>query len=1455
MRENTLAPGNPGTGESGAAFTINNCNYKAGNMSSIETKETKCSYRAGIDIGSTTVKIIVSDGERIVYQNYKRHNADVRKTVTEMLAKVQEALGDISCTIAVTGSGGMNLAKVLDIEFVQEVIAVASEVKAVSEGVDVVIELGGEDAKIIFLSGGIEQRMNGICAGGTGAFIDQMAALIQTDAEGLNELAKHYRDIYPIAARCGVFAKSDIQPLINDGVPREDLAASIFQAVVNQTISGLACGRKIKGKVAFLGGPLYFLSELREAFIRTLKLTDETAVVPENAHLFAARGAARRESTGKERALSSLIDILEHTDRIVTEMHTMPPLFESEEDYRAFKERQSAYVVKKRSFSDYTGDCFLGMDAGSTTMKLAVISTEGELLYSWYGNNFGDPLKVAKEALLDMYAKKNPEAHIRYSCSSGYGEELVKNAFMLDEGEVETVSHYYAARFFEPDVDSILDIGGQDMKFIRIKDGSVDSIVLNEACSSGCGSFIENFANSLGYSAAEFAALAVKGRNPVDLGTRCTVFMNSNVKQAQKEGAPVEDIAAGLSYSVIKNALFKVIKLNDVTGLGEKVVVQGGTFYNDAVLRGFELIAGHEAVRPDIAGIMGAFGSALVARERYTGQATGMASRKEVEGFTYETASARCGGCTNNCRLTVNHFSNGKRYISGNRCEKGLGRSKASEEVPNLYEYKKKRLFDYQRVTPETAKATVGIPRVLNMYENFPFWIAFFTNLQICVELSPFSDTLIYEKGMDSIPSESECYPAKLAHGHIEWLIEKGVKTIFYPCVMYERKEVESAKNQYNCPMVISYPENIKNNVENLNEQGVRFLNPFISFADKKVLAECLTDFMRKEFSVNKSEVFWAVEAGWTEMTKAREDIALEGLRAIQWMKDKGRQGIVLAGRPYHIDPGVNHGISEMIAGYGYAVLTEDSVSSMNLDEVALRSTNQWTYHARLYSAAQFVAKRKDMELIQLNSFGCGVDAVTIDQVQELLQSAGRMYTLLKIDEVNNLGAARIRVRSLIAAMKMRKAEPAVKGAEDYHRLEFTKEMYKSGEYTILCTDMIQPHFDFFEAAMRVCGYRLINMKNEGTSVLDMGLKYVNNDACYPTMIVTGQILDAVKSGKYDTDRLAVFMVQTGGGCRASNYVAFIRKALKDMGCPQIPVISISPNMMEKNSGLILTPTMGFKALQAIIYGDVLMKVKYRMRPYEKQKGSVDALYEKWRAKCVEDLSRKQIAWSTFHANCRNIIEEFDNVPVYEDMVKPKVGIVGEVLVKYMPVANNHLADILEGEGAEVVMPDFVEFIEYCFWNNVYRHKIGGAGGFVTFVSQVFIKFMDDFRGKIRKAYAKSRHFSMDAPLKKIREYAVEILQLGNQCGEGWFLAGEVVNLIKEKVDNIVCIQPFGCLPNHIVGKGIIKKVKELYPQSNIVAVDYDPSASRVNQVNRIRLMLEVAKDKLAENGPLTDAV
>ena len=1406
-------------------------------------------YRLGIDIGSTTVKVaVIDDNNKILFADYERHYANIQETLASLLKKCKGELGELSLRPNITGSGGLTLSGYLHIPFVQEVVAVATALQDYAPRTDVAIELGGEDAKIIYFTGGIDQRMNGICAGGTGSFIDQMASLLQTDAAGLNEYAKNYKAIYPIAARCGVFAKSDIQPLINDGATREDLAASIFQAVVNQTISGLACGKPIRGNVAFLGGPLHFLPELRNAFIRTLNLTGDAIIAPDHSHLFAAVGAAMNAKDHAEIfSLDKLIADLSGGIKMKFEVKRMQPLFKDEADYKEFTDRHDQYKVRRGDLSTYEGNVFLGIDAGSTTTKVALVGEDGSLLYSFYSSNNGSPLATAISSIKEIKSLLPDSAKIAYSCSTGYGEALLKAAFMLDEGEVETISHYYAAAFFDPSVDCILDIGGQDMKCIRIKDGTVDSVQLNEACSSGCGSFIETFAKSLNYSVQDFAKAALFAQNPVDLGTRCTVFMNSNVKQAQKEGASVADISAGLAYSVIKNALIKVIKITSAGDLGKNVVVQGGTFYNDAVLRSFERISGCNAVRPDIAGIMGAFGAALIARERYMHRPheTTMLSLDDMINLTYTTTMSRCRGCVNHCVLTINRFEGGRQYISGNRCERGLGVEKAKRDIPNLFTWKYHRLFDYEPLTADKAtRGVVGIPRVLNMYENFPYWATFFKELGFRVMLSPQSSHQIYELGIETIPSESECYPAKLAHGHISWLIKRDVPFIFYPCIPYERKEVPGAGNHYNCPMVTSYSENIKNNMEELKEKNVKFLNPFMAFTSEAVLSKQLQEVFKKEFDIPESETKKAAKKAWDELAQARTDVEKKGEEVLQYLKDTGKHGIVLAGRPYHIDPEINHGIADMITSYGFAVLTEDSVSHLGKVERPLVVTDQWMYHSRLYAAATFVKTQDNLDLVQLNSFGCGLDAVTTDQVSDILTRSGKIYTVLKIDEVNNLGAARIRIRSLISALRVREERRYTRNivSSSYNRVIFTKEMKKN--YTLLCPQMSPIHFELIEPAIRSFGYNLVVLQNDDKTAVDTGLKYVNNDACYPSLIVIGQIMDALLSGKYDLDHTAVLMSQTGGGCRASNYIGFIRRALEKAGMAQIPVISINANGMETNPGFTYTPSMLVKALQAVVYGDVFMRVLYATRPYEAVPGSANALHEKWKKICVKALSTKSAGMMTFVKNIRGIIHDFDNLE-RTNVHKPKVGIVGEILVKFSPTANNHIVELLESEGAEAVMPDLMDFLLYCFYNSNFKADNLGMKRSTAHLCNMAISLLEYMRKAARIALEKSTHFTPPSRIKELAVMANGFVSLGNQTGEGWFLTGEMLELIKSGVNNIVCVQPFGCLPNHIVGKGVIKELRYANPKANIIAVDYDPGASEVNQLNRIKLMLSTAQKNL----------
>ena len=1410
-------------------------------------------YALGIDIGSTTVKIAVLDADKkLVFSDYRRHFADIQGTLADLIEEASAGLGDVSVSPVITGSGGLTLAGNMEVPFLQEVVAVSSSLQQHSPQTNVAIELGGEDAKIIYFDGNsIDQRMNGTCAGGTGSFIDQMASLLQTDVSGLNEYAKDYKSLYTIAARCGVFAKSDIQPLINEGATKEDLAASIFQAVVNQTISGLACGRPIRGYVAFLGGPLHFLSELRTAFIRTLNLDEEHAIIPENSHLFAAIGSALNAEGEGARLMSEFVHMLRHGIRIEFEVPRMDPLFSSREDYEDFIKRQERYNVKTADLETYSGNCFLGIDAGSTTTKAALVSEDGELLYSFYSNNNGNPLKTVITSVQEIYSLLPDDAHIAWSCSTGYGEALMKAALMLDEGEVETIAHYYAASFFDPDVDCILDIGGQDMKCIKIKNHAVDSVLLNEACSSGCGSFIETFAKSLNYSVQDFAKAALFAEHPFDLGTRCTVFMNSKVKQAQKEGASVEDISAGLSYSVIKNALYKVIKVSDASELGRHIVVQGGTFYNDGVLRAFEKTAGCEAIRPDIAGIMGAFGAGLIARERFhendgkegaEAKVSTMLSIDQINSLQYTTHNAKCQGCTNHCRLTINRFSGGRQFISGNRCERGLGLKKNKDNLPNLYEFKEKLLFRRESLPEDEAdRGIIGIPRVLNMYELYPFWHTFFTQLKYRVILSPPGSHRIYELGIESIPSESECYPAKIAHGHIEWLIAQGIRKIFYPCVPYERKEFKDAGNHYDCPIVTSYPMNIKNNVENLRDLDIEFECPFVAFTNRDTVEKQLVDLFPQ---ISGDEIRRAVYAGWAELERVRQAIYDEGQRVLDYLEKTGRHGIVLAGRPYHIDPEIHHGIPDLINSFGMAVLSEDSISNLAEIERPLTVLDQWMYHSRLYAAAEYVKTRDDLDLIQLNSFGCGVDAVTTDEVQDILAGSDKIYTCLKIDEVNNLGAARIRIRSLMAAIRIRAQHPYMREIHSaaINPVVFTKEMKKN--YTILCPQMSPIHFNLLESALRASGYDLVCVNPPEKYSVDLGLKYVNNDACYPSIIVVGQMMAELTSGKYDLNRTAIIMSQTGGGCRASNYMGFFRRALRKAGLENVPVISASVQGLESNPGFKVSLPLAQRLIYSIVLGDLFMKCLYHVRPYEIEPGSADRLHDKLEDECRKFLMSGSISMPKFRRICRHIVSEFDRLPI-NDGKKPRVGIVGEILVKYLPAANNHLVELLEREGAEAVQPEMADFFLYSFYNTNFKAQNHYANKWTARICNWAISYIEYVRKAGNEALAASSRFEPPKRIQDLGEMAKDIVSLGNQTGEGWFLTAEMLELIQNGTPNIVCIQPFGCLPNHVVGKGVIKEVRRQHPEANIAAIDFDPGASEVNQLNRIKLMLSTANKNL----------
>ena len=1407
----------------------------------------------GLDVGSTTVKIVVMDENLdTVYTNYTRHNSDTKNTVCNVLDDLVKRFPESEFTLALTGSGAMSAATFLDVPFIQEVVSCKRAVEKYIPKTDVVIELGGEDAKIIYFGKSIEQRMNGSCAGGTGAFIDQMASLLNTDSAGLNELAKNHTVIYPIASRCGVFAKTDVQPLINEGAAKEDIAASIFQAVVNQTISGLACGRPIRGNVAFLGGPLNYLSELRQRFIETLHLTDEQIIVPDEAHLLVARGAALDSLDMKPISVEKLkakIQMLKTSHDTTT--NPLKPLFVTDSEYEEFKESHNKDVVKKGDLKNYHGDCFIGIDAGSTTTKLVVTDNEGTLLYSLYESNGGNPLKSVMGMLKKLYAVIPKDAKIRCSGVTGYGESLIKTALNVDLNEIETIAHYTAAKKFMPDVTSIVDIGGQDMKYIKLKNNSIENIMLNEACSSGCGSFIETFAKSLGLSIEEFVQSALESRNPVDLGSRCTVFMNSKIKQAQKEGYSVGDISAGLSYSVIKNAIQKVMKIRDMKVLGDHIVVQGGTFYNDAVLRAFELLVGKNVIRPDIAGLMGAYGVALLAQEQYEANkdmeyVSTLASIEDIDNLKIEASHVRCNGCENHCLLTINKFSNGTKHISGNRCEKGAGIVSENKELPNLVKYKYQRIFDYKPLDEKDApRGTIGIPRVLNMYEDYPFWFTFLTNLGFRVIISEKSNRKTYEKGMESMPSESVCYPAKLSHGHIISLLQQGIKTIFYPCMPFSRKEYKDADNHYNCPIVISYSEVLKNNVEELKADDVTFLNPFLPF-EPKTLAKTILGLPEfKKYNFTKKELLNAAQKAEEEYRHCRADIHAEGLKAVKYLDENHLKGIVLAGRPYHIDPEINHGIDTLITSLGLAVITGDSIANLTEAKAPLRVVNQWVYHARLYAAADFVGKHDNLELVQLNSFGCGVDAVTTDQVEEILSSFNKMYTLIKIDEVNNLGAVRIRIRSLLASMNKREKDKIeANGDGDYTAKKkiFTKDMR---DYKILIPQMAPIHFELIETAVKSCGYNVELLRNCTDHTVETGLKYVNNDACYPSILVTGQMIEALESGKYDLNKTALIMSQTGGGCRATNYIGFIRKALKDAGFADIPVISFNVVGMEKMPGFKITPKLVEKLLKVVVYGDLLQKMLTKNRAYEVHKGETQKLYDTWMEKCKKLLEHSSMA--EFKQSIYDMVEDFEKIELDTSVEKPKVGIVGEVLIKYHPFGNNFVADKLEQEGAEVVLPDFMGFVKFMATHKITFNTLIKTDKFKAKIFKLAIKLIDILEKDERIALANSKKgYLQPCDIWELETKVKDILSIGNQTGEGWFLTAEMIEYIEHGIPNIVCVQPFACLPNHVVGKGVIKTIRDQFPYANIAAIDYDPGASEANQTNRIKLLMAVAKDNLS---------
>ena len=1401
----------------------------------------------GIDVGSTTVKVAaLSPYLKLLFGRYQRHMSDIRKATMCLLKELEEKFSGYRITASISGSGGMGLAKLMGLPFCQEILAETKAVQTFHPETDVIIELGGEDEKITYLRNGVDQRMNGACAGGTGAFIDRMASLLSVDAAGMGKLAAHAKEIYPIASRCGVFAKTDIQALLNEGTSHEDIALSVFQSVVNQTISGLTCGRPIHGKVAFLGGPLTFQPMLRKRFQETLHIADEDMIVPDHGELYVAIGAAVSAMHDKPMDLDNWLKKVEATDDIdLGVSKTLPALFENQEDYKAFKERHEKFHAPRGDIANAHGPVWLGIDAGSTTIKAVLLDKDNRILYEYYSSNQGTPLAGARRILSDLYDKLPKGVTICGAGVTGYGEELIKRALETDIGEVETMAHYRGAKHFLPDVTTILDIGGQDMKCCRIKDGAVDEILLNEACSSGCGSFLDTFAQSLGMDIKTFSHLALFAKHPVDLGSRCTVFMNSRVREAQKNGVSVADISAGLSYSVIKNALYKVIRLRKASDLGNKVVVQGGTFYNDAVLRALEQLLGCHVIRPDVAGLMGAYGMALITREKCPeGHVSTLVTPEKLKTLSYTNEMKRCPGCGNHCMITLTRFNDGRAFVSGNRCERGAaimltGKSAPHSTLPNIYRWKYDKIWHRRPLSPKQAtRGTVGIPRVLNMYEDFPYWHAFFSKLEFRVVTSSEGLREIPTEAMETIPSYSECFPAKLAHAHVADLAKHHPDFIWYPCI--DKGPDEGSTNSYNCPMVASYPENIEANMDELLSQyDVKFLHPFLPLHAPKALYGQLKKVF-KPMGISGSAIQSAMYAGEAAQLEYRKSLYQETQRILQEIKDKHLIGIVLSGRPYHVDPAVNHSIPDLINQLGMAVLSEDGISMVGGEFPELRVMNQWTWHSRLYKAADYVTRHKQLELVELNSFGCGLDAVVTDQVQEIMEKRNRLYTCLKIDQSLNLGAVRIRLRSLKAAIKERIEENTEAAPIHYPKATFTEDMKK--DFTILAPEMSPIHFPLIEAAARSVGYQ-VKVLPPIHSDIDTGLSCVNNDACYPAIITIGSLMRALKSGEYDLNKTAVMLSQTGGMCRASNYIGFLHKALDEAGLSQIPVISLNTHGFEAQPGFHFSLEMGRRLIQAVVYGDALQQCLYRTRPYEKVPGSAESLCKKWQKQCADSLLHHD-SFHRYSKNIESIVRDFERLPLNDTERRPRIGIVGEIYVKFSPIASNDIVRAIEANGGEAETSGMLDFFLYGTMDSRFQRKYMD-GSMKDDLKGIFLRYLLEwYRKPLEKALKHSKRFHEITSIEKMAKRASQYLSLGNRAGEGWFLTADMIDLLYHQCRGVVCLQPFACLPNHITGEGMVHKLHTAYPEAVFLALDCDASASEVNQANRLKLMMNALTEK-----------
>ena len=1418
-------------------------------------------YCLGIDLGSTTIKYVLLDEKgTTLARKYLRHQSAVVETLRQMLSDLDKEvdIGAEGVRVLFSGSGALGLAQQVKAAFVQEVVAASIYLKNRAPGLDAAIELGGEDAKLLYLSNGVELRMNEACAGGTGAFIDQMASLLDTDAAGLDALAVSANVSHPIASRCGVFAKTDVVALFNNGVPKSEVARSVFDAVVEQTVSGLACGRALKGRIAFLGGPLSFLKGLREAFVRKLQTPGTEFLQFEDAHFSVAWGAAWRgfeESAAEVKnarvweSIGELNDALEGLKLTVANEIELVPLFADDAEREAFKARHAKNKAPCADIARAQGDLFLGIDLGSTTIKGVVLDSDSRIVHSWYEQNEGNPLEKLFVQMRDLMGRIPEGASIRAAATTGYGADLARAAIGAQFAEVETLAHQRAAVAFDPETTYVIDIGGQDMKCLDVHDGLIRSVKLNEACSSGCGSFLQTFARQLNLSLEEFVEAAMRSRHPCDLGTRCTVFMNSKVRQAQRDAAPIEDIAAGLCRSIVRNALYKVLRIHDVKELGGHVLVQGGTFLNDAVLRAFEQQTGLNVIRPDISGLMGAYGAALIARERTLADTPALnLAVEELDASRVKVREFRCKGCTNHCQLKMNRFPSGQKFFSGNRCDFAMksGGLKGKQHK-GFVDWKMALLFGEDEFDAPTltkvdpAAPVVGIPRVLNVYEHFPYWKALFHALGMRVVLSPPSEHGTGMLGNDTIPSQTLCFPAKLAHGHLAQLVRAGVKAVWFPCVPREGTPAKEADARFACPVVGGYPEALKLNTEEAFP-GVRLHVPFLDLTvDKTVETAVLSAFPE----LKPHDVRRAIRAGREALELYRTRVRAKGEELWRRHLASGEPLIVLAGHPYHIDPLINHGIPALIESMGVEVVTEDAVAHLAKIPEHLEVVNQWTFHSRLYRAAQLVKDSSFAELVQLVSFGCGLDAITSEQIKRQLDSAGKIYTMLKIDEGDTLGAARIRLRSLLAAVSDRHARrkgltPVVEVSEEP---VVDPEAVPAKRRKIYAPQMAPLHFPILAGALKGLGWDVEVLPDVSPRAIELGLAHVNNDACYPAIVVIGQLLEAATAPDFDAEHSALLLAQTCGPCRATNYPGLLKWALKDVGLEKLPVVCLSASSMHGVEHLELGLKGFHRLMIALLYGDLLQRLTLHVRAYELERGSTEPLTQKWIARGREVSARGDGA--AFAHDAPQMVRDFLALPMSREK-KPRVGIVGEILLKYHPRANLDIVDEIINEGAEPVLGDITNFVIYCLNDNVYQARSFGGSKIKGGFSWLLIKHYESLRRPLLEAVRGTPvegNMGLSQGLDDIRGFISE----GQQAGEGWLLTAEMIDFIRTGTPNVVCLQPFGCLPNHITGKGVMRRLRSDYPQANLCAIDFEAGTSKSNVANRLKLFIAQAKENFAQ--------